>query len=141
MHPVPLSYVGSSPASHAAKTLPTRLQRLSQPFSAFILMAGDIHTIFPAPITLASGHGNISISMQQPHPLTKLCKAKCPIKCLSPWTDACMEDPSLQAGTAMAAPFPVQNINPSTFCTRKHAGSCSGNPCSADEPNTPTSQL
>ena len=55
------------------------LQYLSQPFSAFILMAEEIHTILPAPITLASGHGNTSIGTQKPRPLTKLSKAtKCP---------------------------------------------------------------
>jgi len=58
---------------------PGTLQRLGRPFSAFILMSGEIDTIFPAPITSASGQGNISIGTQQPRHLTKLCKAtKCP---------------------------------------------------------------
>lgn len=110
------------------------LRRLGQPFSAFILMAGEIHRIFPAPIALASGHGNISICKQQPRPLIKLCKAT---KCLSPETDGCMEDPSPQEGTAKATPFTVRNINPSTFRTHRQVGLCQGDPHSADEPNAP----
>lgn len=121
---------------------PDMLQHFSQPFSAFILMAGESHTIFSAPITLASGHGNISISTNQPHPLSKLRKAtKCPIECLSPRTNACMEDLSPQEGTAMAAPFTVQNNNPSTSCTHRHVRSHWGDPRSADRPNVPASQL
>lgn len=68
-----------SPCVPPCQDPPDMLQCLGQPFSAFILMAGEIRTIFPAPITLVLGHGNISIGTQQPHLLTKLRKAtKCP---------------------------------------------------------------
>lgn len=60
---------------------------------------------------------------------------------LSPWTDACMEDPRPQEGPAKAAPFTVQNINPSAFCTHRYLGSCRRDPHSVGEPSTPTSQL
>lgn len=123
--PVPLSYIDSSPASCTAKNLPPCCNTLASPSQHSPDGQEDSHN---SSSSLALWHvcqqtcGNISISTQQPHPLTSLYKAtECDIRALAHGL-MCVEDPSPKEGTAK-----VQSIS-STFRALRHIGSHRGHP-------------